>query len=84
MDKNLWMRLGITLTGSKDEIESVINGDAQTLTSLLQAGKYKCEGDTYIPSDSIYSYNADNNTEFDETEVEFEIDTQTAANDTIV
>lgn len=71
--KSVWMRLGIILTGSKDNIEKVLQGDLKTLCTLLENRQYKVEGDTYIPSPSVEVYNCDNKTNFEEYEIQFDL-----------
>lgn len=71
--KSVWMRLGITLTGSNDVLEKVLQGDLKTLRTLLENRQYKVEGDTYIPSSSVYEYNHKNKTNFDENEIPFNL-----------
>lgn len=71
--KSVWMRLGIILTGSKDDIEKVLQGDLKTLRTLLENRQYKAEGDTYIPSSSVDAYNYDNKTNFEEYEIQFDL-----------
>lgn len=71
--KSVWMRLGIILTGSKDDIEKVLQGDLKTLRTLLENRQYKVEGDTYIPSSSVDAYNYDNKTNFEEYEIQFDL-----------
>lgn len=71
--KSIWMRLGIILTGSQDDIEKVLQGDVKILRTLLENRQYKVEGDTYIPSECVGKYNEDNETNFEEVEISFEL-----------
>ncbi len=71
--KSAWMRLGATITGSKQDIEKVLQGDETMLRKLLKEERFQIEGNTYIPEVSVTEYNTDNGTCFEETEVEFEL-----------
>ena len=59
--RHVWLRLGVTVNGSPDEIESLFSqseaADA-TLAKILKEGRYKIEYDTYIPEPSVEQYNA--------------------------
>lgn len=68
---SIWMRLGITVTGSKADIEKVLQGDETTLARLLGNKKFSIDGETYIPSSCIEEYNNQNKTSFEEGDVEF-------------
>lgn len=70
-EASLWMRLGITLTGSKEEIENVLQGDEDTLARLLQEYKFNIDGESYIPESCIEEYNKENNTDFPERDINF-------------
>lgn len=71
--KSVWVRLGATITGSKQDIEKVLQGDEAMLRKLLNEEHFQIEGNTYIPEDSVVEYNTDNGTCFEEIEVEFEL-----------
>lgn len=67
----IWMRLGITVTGSKEDIEKILQGDEAALASLLKKKKFNIDGETYIPSSCIEEYNSQNKTSFEEEDIEF-------------
>lgn len=72
--ETLWLRVGVTLKGTKKEMEKILaDGDdsGETLWNLLKAGKFEIDGETYIPSCSIEDYNDDNGTDFDTYEINF-------------
>lgn len=71
--KSIWMRLGVTLTGCREDIEKVLQGDISTLRVLLENRQYKVEGDSYIPSPCIGEYNDVNKTTFKERNLQFEL-----------
>lgn len=69
----IWLRLGITLQGSKEEIESIITGDEKALRKVLESGSYTADGDTYIPQDMVAAYNNKHNAAFEENDIDFEL-----------
>lgn len=53
--RKIWVRMGVTLTGTREEIDKLINeGDFGT---MLDEGNWEFDGDSYIPADSIVDYN---------------------------
>ena len=71
--KSVWVRLGATISGSKQDIEKVLQGDEAMLRKLLKEERFQIEGNTYIPEVSVTECNTDNGTCFEEIEVEFEL-----------
>lgn len=62
-ERSIWLRSGIKLTASKDDIEKVIQGDSGTFYKLIQKGQYRLCG-THIPSCEIDEYNEEYGTNF--------------------
>ena len=54
-EENLWLRLGISVRGSREDIERILNGDTETLRKLLDAGRYGISGETYVPGSTTRS-----------------------------
>lgn len=53
--RKIWLRMGVTLTGTREEIDKLINeGDFGT---MLDEGNWEFDGDSYIPDNSIDVYN---------------------------
>lgn len=71
--ESVWMRAGITVQGSRKEIEKILTGDAGTLQTLLEAGSYEFDGETYIPMTIMEGYNKKHDTDFEEDEIEFHL-----------
>ena len=69
----VWLRLGVTVQGCREEIEEILEGDTETLRKLLVAGRYEIGGETYIPGTSIEEYNAKHQTNFDAKDIDFHI-----------
>lgn len=65
-ERYIWMRLGISLRGTKEEIESLFNDDEksyETLTKILQERRFEIDGDSYIPETAVEEYNKEYNTQ---------------------
>lgn len=76
MSKNetqIWLRLGVTLKGNQEEIDSIIRGDEKALRRVLEAGRYQADGETYIPQQMVVEYNDEHNTTFKEEDIIFEL-----------
>ncbi len=70
-DATIWMRLGVTVHGNKDDIENIIQGDSTTLNRLLKRRSFDIDGEAYIPASVIEEYNKENQTDFDEEDIDF-------------
>lgn len=55
--RQIWMRLGVTLHGTADEIERILKGDWALACELIHKKNFDIEGDSYIPAESIEDYN---------------------------
>ena len=64
--KTIWLRVGMSYTGTQDEIEKILRGDADLpdLEHALQNGDARLDGETYIPSFVVEDYNASEKTNF--------------------
>lgn len=71
--RQIWMRLGATVSGSKEEIEKVLDGDVETLKKLLDKKQIEFSGDTYIPEECIEDYNEEFDTDYEPNMVEFDL-----------
>lgn len=77
----LWMRLGVTLNITEDEADAILGEDKHnsTLTlrgvlrGVLRAGRFEPDGESYIPGESIESYNHAHGTEYDDADVDFNL-----------
>ena len=70
-EESVWMRLGATVTGKREEIEKILEGHVDTLAQLLARGKFEISGETYIPSMVIEEYNKEHLTDFEEKDMDF-------------
>lgn len=73
----LWMRLGVTLNITEDEADAILGEDKHnstlTLRGVLRAGRFEPDGESYIPGESIESYNHAHGTEYDDADVDFNL-----------
>ena len=56
-ERSIWMRLGVTVTGTADEIEKILDGDFGLAFKLIEKGQFEIDGDSYIPEECIEEYN---------------------------
>lgn len=75
--RSIWMRLGVTLKGTKEEIESLLSDDydlsKNALMKILKEGRYDFDGDSYIPETCVEDYNKDYGTEHEVGDVSFNL-----------
>ena len=71
--ESIWIRAGISVQGSRQDIEKVLAGNADTLQDLFETGRYEINGETYVPSTVVGEYNREHDTDFDEQDVEFHL-----------
>ena len=61
MNRRIWMRLGVMLEVSDDEVNVLLGDDDAAARDLLRkivaGGRLRPEGDSYIPAESIEDYN---------------------------
>ena len=55
--RKIWVRLGVTIIGTKEEIENVIKGNPVTLYHLVLNEGYSVDGESYIPESCVEEYN---------------------------
>jgi hypothetical protein len=76
-ERSIWMRLGVTLNGTKEEIESLFSDDYEVsrnaLMKILTEGRFNFDGDSYIPEPSVEDYNESYGTEHEVGEVGFNL-----------
>lgn len=60
VEKTIWLCMGVTVKGTKKEIEEILENGAdsgETLLNLIQSKKFEVDGETYIPASIILSLN---------------------------
>lgn len=75
-NNSIWMRLGVSVFGSAEEIDNVLNEEHLQLIKLLREGRFEINGDTYIPDTSVDEYNQTNGTHYTEQNIEFNLNLQ--------
>ena len=71
-EQTIWMRVGMSYTGTKEEIEKILAGEATpALWRALKEGRADIDGETYIPSFVIEDYNAAEETNFPEEDIDW-------------
>ncbi len=70
-EATIWMRLGVTVYGNKTDIEHLIQGNHTTLNRLLKQHSFDIDGEAYIPASVIEEYNKENQTDYEENDVDF-------------
>lgn len=65
-ERSIWMRLGVTLKGTKEEIEALFSDGEESVNVLMRILKekhYVIDGDSYIPENCIEQYNKEHGTD---------------------
>lgn len=71
--KKVWARAGVSFDLTDDEANTVLgcNGTSEEIAHIMckvvKEGRFKFEGDSYIPADCIAEFNSQHGTEFDDT-----------------
>lgn len=72
--RTIWMRVGMSYTGTKEEIEKILSGDAvPDLNLALKNGTASVDGETYIPAYVVEEYNAEEGTDFTAYDIEWNL-----------
>lgn len=80
----IWMRAGATLSVTETEADDIIGscgdegGDAiarrETLNRVIKEGRFAFDGESYVPGICISEYNRVNDTNYDDYDVETDLD----------
>lgn len=58
--RDIWMRLGISVSITEDEEQEIFNGDAgKVLSAAIAAGRFETAGDSYIPGPAIEEFDGE-------------------------
>ena len=75
--KKLWMRAGVSINLTDDEVESILGSDntngVDVIKAVLLDGRFSFDGESYIPNDTVEEfikkhglpYDTDQEPEFD-------------------
>ena len=60
-NRTIWLRLGVQVNGTKEEIESLFSNDVNecnnALMNLINKRQYLFNGNSYIPETCVEEYN---------------------------
>ena len=78
MLKQIWMRVGMTVTLTEEEADAILKSDRDGDCTALREALWKAlienrgtpDGETYIPACSIEAYNATHGTEYESADIE--------------
>lgn len=56
-ERSVWLRLGVTVRGTKEQIEALFEGDGETLRRLIECKQFTIDGNSYIPEPDVDDYN---------------------------
>lgn len=63
--KKTWLRLGVSVYMKDEEAEKIMGDcDTGTLREILADGRWRPDGEAYIPGETVEGYNAENGTSF--------------------
>lgn len=72
----VWMRMGITLSLTADEMEKIVCGNEKesqaALVRIFSDGRAAIDGDSYIPGPVMEEYNRKYGTRYDKYDVDLE------------
>lgn len=69
-ERSVWLRAGIVLSGTKQEIDAIVSGDGD-IKALLDKQQFEFQGDSYIPECNVEEYNTQYHTVFDIKDVNY-------------
>ena len=70
--KELWMRAGVTLLVTDEEAAKILDHEASeavlaaTVREIIEEGRFKWDGSSYIPACCIADFNEKYDTDFDD------------------
>lgn len=75
--KQIWMRTGIIINMTDDEVTAILEGDytarLDALRKILDEGRFAWDGDSYIPEECIQAFNKKYGTQYSDGEYEFDL-----------
>lgn len=67
--RNLWMRAGVSLQITEKEETILFSADydkgAETFKKIVSEGRFKLDGETYVPEDAVRDFNETNGTNYE-------------------
>lgn len=75
--KNLWARLGVTMSLTDEEVERLIGEDQvivsereKILIKVISDGRFSLDGETYVPQEAVADFNEKYNASYEENDYE--------------
>ena len=76
MSKKIWMRMGVTLDCSDEEANALLSGKdgaEKIIRNIVADGRFKLDGETYIPAPCVEDFNRAYGSDYPEDDIEFEL-----------
>lgn len=68
MTKEIWVRLGCSLSLTNEEIEKALSGDSDQLrdiiTTAIAEQRFRLDGESYIPESCVEDFNEEHGTSY--------------------
>lgn len=71
-DTSIFIRLGLVLETTDEEVKEILNGNEDLLKKVIDEHRFHY-GDTYIPCQSVEDYNESNGTDYYEDDYNFDL-----------
>lgn len=75
--KNLWARLGVTMSLTDEEVEKLIGEDQaemnereKILIKVINDGRFSLDGETYVPQEAVSDFNEEYDASYEENDYE--------------
>lgn len=75
--KNLWARLGVTMSLTDEEVEKLIGEDQaavnereKILIKVINDGRFSLDGETYVPQEAVEDFNEEYDASYEENDYE--------------
>ena len=73
--RKLWVRIGAYIDVTDEDMQVISqdeNNGAERLRVLIESSDIICEGNTYVPAESVANYNEEYGTDFAESDYDFD------------
>ena len=76
MSKKIWMRMGVTIDCADEEADTLLSGKdgaEKIIRNIVADGRFKLDGETYIPAPCVEDFNRAYGSKYPEDDIEFEL-----------
>lgn len=76
MSKKIWMRMGVTIDCTDEEADALLSGKdgaEKIIRNIVADGRFKLDGETYIPETCVEDFNQAYGSDYPEDDIEFEL-----------